>query len=53
MILTPSIFESKSLGKMNLLFKDVFLSKNILRSMTDFTVQSQIDQLTTLLEIYS
>lgn len=37
---------------MNLLFKDVFPSKSILRSMTGFTVESRTDQLTALLELY-
>lgn len=53
MILAPSIFQSKSPGEMNLLFKDVFPSKSILRSMTGFTVESRTDQLTALLELYS
>lgn len=53
MILTSSIFQSKSPGKMNQLFKDIFCQRAFWDSMTGFTVQSQTDQLTTLLEFCS
>lgn len=53
MILTPSMFQSKSPGKMNQLLKDVSHQRAFWDSMTGFTVESQIGQLTTLLEFSS
>lgn len=53
MILTLSIIHSKSPGKMNQLSKDVFYQRAFWDSLTGSTVESQIDQLISLLEHYS